>query len=73
IELTKFENIKNMDAVIVAVGHKEYIELTLESIKKLYEEKPYSLNSEDKLVLVDVKGIFDRKEAQLKNYLYWRL
>ena len=73
IELTKFENIKNMDAVIVAVGHKEYMELTLESIKKLYEEKPESLNREDKLVLVDVKGIFDKKEAQLKNYLYWRL
>lgn len=73
IELTKFENIKNMDAVIVAVGHKEYMELNLESIKKLYEEKPVSLNSEDKLVLVDVKGIFDKKEAQLKNYLYWRL
>ncbi|WP_226897919.1 nucleotide sugar dehydrogenase [Paraclostridium bifermentans] len=73
IELTKFENIKNMDAVIVAVGHKEYMELTLESIKKLYEEKPESLNRENKLVLVDVKGIFDKKEAQLKNYLYWRL
>lgn len=73
VDLTKFENIKNMDAVIVAVGHKEYMELTLESIKKLYEEKPDSLNSEDKLVLVDVKGIFDKKEAQLKNYLYWRL
>lgn len=73
IELTKFENIRNMDAVIVAVGHKEYMELNLESIKKLYEEKPISLNSEDKLVLVDVKGIFDKKEAQLKNYLYWRL
>ncbi|GAA0091773.1 nucleotide sugar dehydrogenase [Paraclostridium bifermentans] len=73
IELTKFENIKNMDAVIVAVGHKEYMELTLESIKSLYEKKPASLNSEDKLVLVDVKGIFDKKEAQLKNYLYWRL
>lgn len=73
IELTKFENIKNVDAVIVAVGHKEYIELNLESIKKLYEKKPELLNSEDKLVLVDVKGIFDRKEAQLKNYLYWRL
>lgn len=73
VGLTKFENIKNMDAVIVAVGHKEYMELTLESIKKLYEEKPELLNSEDKLVLVDVKGIFDKKEAQLKNYLYWRL
>lgn len=73
IELTKFENIKNMDAVIVAVGHKEYTELILESIKNLYEEKPESLNIEEKLVLIDVKGIFDREEAQLKNYLYWRL
>lgn len=73
IDLTKFENIKNMDAVIVAVGHKEYMELNLESIKKLYEENPELLNSEDKLVLVDVKGIFDKKEAQLKNFLYWRL
>lgn len=73
VDLTKLENIKNMDAVILAVGHKEYMELNLESIKKLYAEKPDSLNSEDKLVLVDVKGIFDKKEAQLKNYLYWRL
>jgi UDP-N-acetyl-D-galactosamine dehydrogenase len=26
-----------------------------------------------KLVLIDVKGIFDQKEAQKLNYLYWRL
>jgi len=24
-------------------------------------------------VLVDVKGIFDRKEAKNMNFLYWRL
>ncbi|MBZ4644419.1 MAG: hypothetical protein JG767_2028, partial [Deferribacteraceae bacterium] len=26
-----------------------------------------------KQVLIDVKGIFDRKEAENMNYLYWRL
>ncbi|GAA0708761.1 nucleotide sugar dehydrogenase [Paraclostridium ghonii] len=73
VKLTKFEDIKDMDAVVVAVGHKEYLSLSLDSIKGLYEGKSISLNSEDKLVLVDVKGIFNRKEALLKNYLYWRL
>ena len=28
---------------------------------------------DNELVLVDVKGIFNRKEAESKNYLYWRL
>lgn len=83
VELTKFEDINDMDAVIIAVGHKEYMELSLDSIKDLYEAKSLISNNgeifsevainEDKLVLVDVKGIFDKKEAQLKNYLYWRL
>lgn len=89
VELNKFEDIEDMDAVIVAVGHKEYMELSLDSIKALYKVKSLALNNGqvldeialteeamedgDKLVLVDVKGIFDRKEAESKNYLYWRL
>ncbi|SCI76472.1 UDP-glucose 6-dehydrogenase tuaD [uncultured Clostridium sp.] len=89
VELTKLEDIKDMDAVIVAVGHKEYKELSLDSIKVLYEVKSLALSNgqvldevalkeeniedEDKLVLVDVKGVFNRKEAELNNYLYWRL
>lgn len=73
VKLTKFEDIKDMDAVVVAVGHKAYISLSLDSIKDLYGVKSLSLSNEDKLVLVDVKGIFNKKEAQLKNYLYWRL
>ncbi|MDK2562253.1 nucleotide sugar dehydrogenase [Romboutsia sedimentorum] len=83
VELTKFEDINDMDAVIIAVGHKEYMELSLDSIKNLYEAKSLVSNNgetfsevainQDKLVLVDVKGIFNKKEAQSKNYLYWRL
>lgn len=89
VELVKFEDINDVDAVILAVGHKEYINLELEAIKKLYRLNKLALNNgqtveevalteenmenEDRLVLIDVKGIFNRKEAELKNYLYWRL
>lgn len=84
VELTKYEEIKDMDAVIVAVGHKEYLELSLEDIKELYavnmlatntgEVEEVAMDIEDTgLVLVDVKGIFNKKEAESKNYLYWRL
>lgn len=89
VELTKFEDLKDMDAVIVAVGHKQYLDMDLELIKNLYSRNSFvhnneqvvsevaitkeCENNEEKLVLVDVKGIFNRKEAEKKNYLYWRL
>lgn len=66
IELVNFRDINNIDAVIIAVAHKEYFELNLNELKELY-------NSKTKSVLIDVKGIFDRKEAELSDYLYWRL
>ena len=85
IELTNYEDIKDMDAIIVAVAHKEYLELSLEDIRQLYAINKFctitgevvegaNINIADcKLVLVDVKGIFNRKEAEYNNYLYWRL
>ena len=74
-----------MDAIIVAIAHNEYSELNLEDIRALYSINKLctitgevvegaNINIVDcKLVLVDVKGIFNRKEAESKNYLYWRL
>lgn len=89
VELIKLEDINDIDAVILAVGHKEYLNLDLETIKELYRVNKLALNNgqtldevafteekienEDKLVLIDVKGVLNRKEAESKNYLYWRL
>lgn len=58
--------IKNMDAVVVAVGHKEYREMEIEKLRK-YFNPVYS-----KPLLVDVKSIFNREKAE-KEYDYWRL
>lgn len=85
VELTNIDELNNIDAIIFAVGHKEYLDLSLEDIKEFYSSNLLCTNDghavdeiaitveEDELVLVDVKGIFNKSEAELNNYLYWRL
>lgn len=58
--------IKNMDAIVVAVGHKEYREMEIEKLRK-YFNPVYS-----RPLLIDVKSIFNREKAE-KEYDYWRL
>ena len=62
ITFNTMEDIKEMDAVIVAVSHK-----CKEKISSLYSK------AHAKKVLVDIKGIFDRKEYSTEDYIYWRL
>ncbi|NBI08140.1 nucleotide sugar dehydrogenase [Senegalia massiliensis] len=65
LELKPINEIKNMDAVVIAVPHNEFQKISLGDIKKLYwNHKP---------VLIDVKGMLDKKSAEDMNYLYWRL
>ena len=66
IELENIKDIKNMDAIIVAVGHKEYRNMNIKDLHKYYNEV-YS-----KPLLIDVKSIFNKEEAE-KEYDYWRL
>ena len=66
IELENLKDIKNMDAIIIAVGHKEYRDMDIKDLHKYYNEV-YS-----KPLLIDVKSIFNKVEAE-KEYDYWRL
>lgn len=70
IELCNIEEVKDMDGIIFAVPHNEFKSMTLEDVKKFYASKD---NEKDGYVLVDVKGMFNRKEAEDMNYVYWRL
>ena len=67
ITFNTMEDIKDMDAVIIAVSHKQFLTLDKEKINSLYSK------SNAKKVLVDIKGIFDRKEYSTEDYIYWRL
>lgn len=57
--------IRDMDAVILAVSHTAYDGITMEQTDRLYGGR--------KKVLVDIKGVLDRKEYEAAGYLYWRL
>lgn len=66
ITFQKLEDIRDMDAVIIAVAHASFRELSPERTASFF-------HPDHKVkVLMDLKGLFDRKEYQ-KDYLYWRL
>ena len=64
-QLCPLESVRGMDAVVVAVAHDEFKRLTSEEIDGFF--------GGGKKVLIDVKGIFPRKETAERGYLYWRL
>jgi len=66
VNLVELDNIKEVDAVIIAVSHKEYQNLSLDKIKSLYK------NTHNKKVLIDVKAIINKEEAQA-DFDIWRL
>ena len=63
IDLIAKEELKDLDAIVLAVSHDEYKNLALKDYKEM-------LNS--KAVLLDVKSILNQEEYK-KHFLYWRL
>ena len=60
------EDVRNMDAVVIAVAHSQFSQLTKEDIASFF-------NPEHKIkVLLDIKGLLDKRDYQ-EDYLYWRL
>ena len=64
IHFINIDNIVDMDALILAVSHDEYRNLTLEKINGFFGNNK---------ILLDIKGVFDRKEYVNAGYTYWRL
>ena len=65
--LVPMEDVKEEDALVFAVAHEEFSQLGLEDIRHKYKE------GNVKKVLVDVKGIFDKKALEEADFLYWSL
>lgn len=68
VQLVSLDEVKDADCVILAVAHEQFKTLTLEQLDALYP----SVQADEK-VLIDVKGIFTKKEIENKGYTYWRL
>lgn len=67
IDLIGADELTGFDAVIVAVDHEEFKDITADEIKAMYSE---DCNNR---VISDVKGIYDKKEFEDAGFKYWRL
>ncbi|MBP7347155.1 MAG: nucleotide sugar dehydrogenase [Butyrivibrio sp.] len=67
ITFNSMADVKNMDAVIVAVAHKEFIPYTKADMAKFFNPAHAAK------VLLDLKGIYDRNEYKAPEFDYWRL
>ncbi len=68
VTLTKLENVKDADCVIVAVAHQEFRAMSLADIKKLFK----ACDDSEK-VLIDVKGLYQISDLKNSGMKYWRL
>lgn len=66
VELVSMDQMKGLDAVIVAVAHDKFVAMNSNDYKALFVDKP---NNEK--VLVDVKSILNKDD--FAGYRYWRL
>ena len=57
--------VRDVDAVILAVAHDEFLKLTTEEVSGFY--------SKGTKVMLDIKGLLDRKTYEDAEYIYWRL
>ena len=65
IKFMDINDIKDADAVVLAVAHDCFKELGMDNIDKLY--------GEGEKIMIDIKGLLDRKAYENAGYSYWRL
>jgi UDP-N-acetyl-D-galactosamine dehydrogenase len=64
VELSDKEDLTDLDAVIFAVAHNEFKDLTIEEIDKFFL---------DEKIMIDVKTMFEEEKLKNKGYIYWNL
>lgn len=66
IELQSVESIQEADAIVFAVAHDAFKELSYDKLDRLYKDNVLK-------ILIDIKGIFNVCELKKRKYKYWRL
>lgn len=66
VEFSELSDVRDADVVVAAVAHKVFAGLSMPEISKLYRDN-------QKKVLIDVKGLYDKSSYEQAGYVYWRL
>lgn len=65
IDFADIQELNHLDAVIFAVSHNDFKNITIGQLDGMF--------GPGRKILLDIKGIFDRKECENREYMYWRL
>lgn len=65
VEFVDVNTIKGADAVVLAVAHDRFKNISMSDMDKFF--------GTGKKVLLDLKGLFSREEYEQADYIYWRL
>jgi UDP-N-acetyl-D-galactosamine dehydrogenase len=65
VEFVDMSTINDMDVVILAVAHIEFNNFTMDEMDKFF--------GKGKKVILDLKGLLNRREYEAAGYSYWRL
>lgn len=65
VDFVDIANVRDMDAVVLAVAHDEFATFTMSDMEIFF--------GVGQKVLLDIKGLLNREEYENAGYLYWRL
>jgi len=66
IKLSTEESLKDLDCLIIAVAHECFKNMDIDKISKMFK-------ADEKKILIDIKGIKEKKKFIDAGYSYWRL
>lgn len=65
IQLNSIDEVKSVDAVICAVAHNDFKQISIDQLTRMYND--------DKKVLIDIKGLYNKADLDKSEFIYWRL
>ena len=68
VEFVDMATIRDCDAIVLAVAHEAF-----KAVSEAVFDKMFKTGDNGKKVLVDIKGLLDRKQYEAAGYKYWRL
>jgi UDP-N-acetyl-D-glucosamine/UDP-N-acetyl-D-galactosamine dehydrogenase len=68
LQLNTMADLKDLDLLVVAVAHSPFKEFSFDDLGSFYKKV-----ASGKRVLLDLKGLYNKKEYESAGYIYWRL
>ncbi|TVY04510.1 nucleotide sugar dehydrogenase [Cohnella terricola] len=67
IELTDIDNMRDLNVVVVAVPHRCFATMDVREFEKMYE------TGGGTKILIDIKGVYDKRDFESSGFHYWSL